>query len=78
MIVAIANQKGGVVLGCPPSLDLLMVSTLVARDAELRAQVAEGSGVPDGVGELGALRPGAARRLVASLRSEPVEALQVG
>ncbi len=46
---------------------------LVARDAELRAQMAEGTGVPDGVDELGALRPGAARRLVASLRGEPVE-----
>jgi chromosome partitioning protein len=35
MIVAIANQKGGVVLDCPPSLDLLTVSTLVAADAVL-------------------------------------------
>lgn len=65
-----AYQAGAITLG-----DLAQQNApLVARDAELRAQMAERGGVPDGVGELGALRPGAARRLVASLRNEPVEA----
>lgn len=49
-------------------------SPLVARDAELRAQLQSVGDVPQEVADLGALRPGAARRLVATLRAESVEA----